>query len=77
MTLLIGIILSIRKVTSESALLREHLAAEESSKRHFMNLVGKHEGTIALQTQEMHRKELDNTMLRFKVLKENDMVGIL
>ena len=39
----------IRKVKGESTLLRECLAAEEASKRHFMQQASKHEATIALK----------------------------
>lgn len=44
--------------------MRERLAAEEASKRHFIDLATKHEGTVALLTQELHRLEVENTLLR-------------
>ncbi|MCX8493355.1 MAG: hypothetical protein ORN23_03890 [Chthoniobacterales bacterium] len=49
----------IRKVNGESALLRERLAAEEASKRHFMELANRHEGTVALFYQEQKRLEVE------------------
>jgi len=54
----------VRKATGESELLRERLAAEEASKRHFMQLASKHEETIALMHQEQKRLEIECTLLR-------------
>jgi hypothetical protein len=51
-------------VNSDAALLRERLAAEEASKRHFMQQASKHEETIALMHQEQKRLEVENTLLR-------------
>ena len=61
---LIVTLLIIRKVNGESALLRERLAAEEASRRHFMQLANKHESTIALMHQEQKRLEVEITLLR-------------
>ena len=61
---LIMALLIIRKVNADSALLRERLAAEEASKRHFMDLATRQEATIALMYQEQKRLEIDNTQLR-------------
>ena len=52
------------RVNSDAALLRERLAAEEASKRHFMQQASKHEETIALMHQEQKRLEVENTLLR-------------
>jgi len=56
--------LIIRKVNGESELLRERLAAEEASKRHFIDLSTRQEGTVALFSQELKRLEVVNTLLR-------------
>ena len=56
--------LIIRKVNGESELLRERLAAEEASKRHFIDLSTKQEATIALMHQEQKRLEVENAVLR-------------
>ncbi len=61
---LIVSLLIIRKVNGERELLRERLAAEEASKRHFMDLSAKQEATIALMHQEQKRLEVENTLLR-------------
>ncbi len=54
----------IRKVNGESELLRERLAAEEASKRHFRDLSANQEATIALIHQEQKRLEVENSLLR-------------
>jgi len=61
---LIIALLIIRKVNGESALLRERLAAEEASKRHFMDLATRQEATIALMYAEQKRLEVENTLRR-------------
>ncbi len=61
---LIVAFLIIRKVNGESELLRERLAAEEASRRHFMDLSTKQEATIALMHQEQKRLEVENSLLR-------------
>jgi len=43
-------LVTIYKVKKGSDLLRERLAAEEASKRHFIDLATRHEGTVALMT---------------------------
>jgi hypothetical protein len=48
-----------RRVNADAALLRERLVAEEASKRHFMDLATKQEGTIALMHQEQKRLEVE------------------
>ena len=48
-----------RRVNADAALLPERLAAEEASKRHFMDLANKHEGTLALLLQEQKRLEVE------------------
>jgi hypothetical protein len=53
-----------RKVNNESALLRERLAAEEASKRHFMDLATRLEITVENQHQLQNRIEVENTLLR-------------
>jgi len=64
---LIAVLLFTRKVNGESALLRERLAAEEASRRHFVFLSDKHEGSVALLTKELHRLEVENTLLRSRL----------
>ncbi len=61
---LIVSLLIIRKVNGESELLRERLAAEEASKRHFRELSAKQEATIALMHQEQKHLEVENALLR-------------
>jgi hypothetical protein len=61
---LVVVLIIDRKVSRESRLLRERLAAEEASKRHFMDLFAKKEETIALMHHEQKRLELENTLLR-------------
>jgi len=56
---LIATFVIIRKVNGKSELLRERLAAEEASKRHFMDLATKQEATIALMHQEQKRLEVE------------------
>jgi hypothetical protein len=53
-----------RKAAGETAALRERLAAEEASKRHFMDLATRQEATIALLYAEQKRLEVENTLLR-------------
>jgi hypothetical protein len=48
-----------RKVNNENALLRESLAAEEASKRHFLQQASQHEATISLMYQEQKRLEVE------------------
>lgn len=52
---LIATFVIIRKVNGKSELLRERLAAEEATKRHFIQLAYKHEATNALKYQEQKR----------------------
>lgn len=61
--LIVALVVS-RKCSRAQSLLRERLAAEEASKRHFIELATKQEGTVALLTQELHRLEVENTLLR-------------
>lgn len=61
--LLIAIIVFLRSGREQSRL-RERLAAEETAKRHFMDLATKHEGTVALMYQELHRLEVEYAVLR-------------
>lgn len=58
----------IRKVNGESELLRERLAAEEASKRHFRDLATRLEITVEKQYQEQKRLEVENTLLRSRAL---------
>lgn len=51
-------------VKAGSELLKERLAAEEASKRHFIDLSTRQEGTVALLSQELKRLEVENTLLR-------------
>jgi hypothetical protein len=53
---LIYSIVIIRKLSSETSALRERLAAEEASKRHFLDLATRQEATIALMYQEQKRR---------------------
>jgi hypothetical protein len=53
----------IRKVNGESELLRERFAAEEASKRHFMDLATRQEATIALMYAVQKRLEVENTLI--------------
>jgi hypothetical protein len=55
--LIIALVVS-NKCSREHALMRERLAAEEASKRHFMDLATKQEATIALMHQEQKRLEV-------------------
>jgi len=55
--LIVSLVITL-KVNNESDLLRERLAAEEASKRHFMQLANNHEATIALMYQEQKRLEM-------------------
>jgi len=61
---LIVSLVTIRKVNGESELLRPRLAAEEASKRHFMDLATRQEATIALMYAKQKRLEVENTLLR-------------
>lgn len=61
---LITALLITRKSASQVTAMRERLAAEVASKRHFIDLATKHEGTVALLSQELQRLELENTLLR-------------
>ena len=56
---LISFIVIIRKLSSETSALRERLAAEEASKRHFMQQASKYEATIALMYHEQKRLEVE------------------
>lgn len=61
---LIVSLVTIRKVNGESELLRERIAAEEASKRHFMDLATRLEITVEKMHQEQKRLEVENTLLR-------------
>jgi len=61
---LIAAFVIIHKVNCKSELLRERLAAEEASKRHFMDLATRQEATIAMMYAEQKRLEVENTLLR-------------
>lgn len=65
---LIVALLIIRKVNGESELLRERLAAEEASKRHFRDLATRLEITVEKMHQEQKRLEVENTLLRSHAL---------
>jgi hypothetical protein len=56
---LIVALVIIRKVNGESELLRERLAAEEASKRHFRDLANRLEITVEKQHQEQKRLEVE------------------
>ena len=56
---LIVALVIIRKVNGESELLRERLAAEEASKRHFMQQSGRLEITVEKMYQEQKRLEVE------------------
>ena len=62
-------------MNGESALLRERLAAEEASKRHFMDLSAKQEATIALMHQEQKRLEVENSVLRSRAPVVEEMAA--
>lgn len=64
---LIAALVITRKSSAQVTAMRERLAAEEASKRHFIDLATKHEGTVALLTQELHRLEVENTLLRSRI----------
>ena len=66
-SLIVALLIS-RKVNGESDLLRERLAAEEASKRHFMDLATRLEITVEKQHQEQKRLEVENTLLRSRAL---------
>ena len=61
---LIASLLIIHKVNGESELLRERLAAEEASKRHFRDLATRLEITVEKMHLEQKRLEVENTLLR-------------
>ena len=48
-----------RKASGETAALRERLAAEEASKRHFMQQTGRLESTVEKMYQEQKRLEVE------------------
>ena len=56
---LIAALLIAHKSSAQIATMRERLAAEEASKRHFIELANKHEGTVALMYQEQKRLEVE------------------
>jgi hypothetical protein len=56
---LIIALVTTRNSSSRIATMRERLAAEEASKRHFMDLTNRHEATIALMYQEQKRLEVE------------------
>ena len=62
-SLLIALVI-IRKVNGGSELLRERIAAEEASKRHFMELANRLEITVEKMYREQKRLEVENTLLR-------------
>ena len=66
-SLIVALLIS-RKVNGESDLLRERLAAEEASQRHFMDLATRLEITVEKQHQEQKRLEVENTLLRSRAL---------
>ncbi len=59
----------IRKVNGESELLRERLAAEEASKRHFRDLATRLEITVEKQYQVQKRLEVENSIHRSRALE--------
>jgi mannitol-specific phosphotransferase system IIBC component len=56
---LIATFVIIRKVNGKSELLRERLAAEEASKRHFMQQASQLELTVERMHQEQKRLEVE------------------
>jgi hypothetical protein len=60
---LIALLLIIRNMHGESALLRERLAAEEASKRHFMDLSARLEITVEIMHEDQKRLEVENTLI--------------
>ena len=73
---IIGTLLIVHKANNTSALLRERLVAEETSKRQFMILANKLEETVSMMTQKLRHKELKNTALRCRVDPESAFKGI-
>jgi len=73
---LTGALLIVHKTNNTSALLRERLVAEETSKRHFMILANKFEETVSMMTKQLHQKELENTALRCRMPSESVSKGI-
>lgn len=61
--LVISLVIS-NKCFRVQIIMRERLASEEASKRHFMDLATKQEETIALMHQEQKRLEVEITLLR-------------
>lgn len=56
--LVISLVIS-NKCSRVQIIMRERLTSEEASKRHFMDLATKHEGTFALLFQEQKRLEVE------------------
>ena len=56
--LVISLVIS-NKCSRVQIIMRERLASEEASKRHFMDLATKQEETIALMHQEQKRLEVE------------------
>lgn len=72
--LIVALVVS-NKCSRAQSLLRERLASEEASKRHFIDLATKHEGTVALLTQELQRLEVENTLLRSRAPAVSDIAA--
>lgn len=68
-------LIAIRKVNGESELLRERLAAEEASKRHFRDLATRLEITVEKMHQEQKRLEVENTLLRSRAPASSEMAA--
>lgn len=64
---LIVALLIIRKVNGESALLRERLAAEEASKRHFRDMANCLEITVEKMHQVQNHLVSENTGLSARI----------
>ena len=64
---LITAVLITRKAKEESALLRERLAAEEASKRHFSDLANRLEITVEKMYQVQNQLVSENTAQRTRI----------
>jgi hypothetical protein len=64
---LIVALVIIRKVNGESELLRERLAAEEASKRHFRDLANRLEITVEKMHQVQNQLVSENTAQRTRI----------
>jgi predicted nuclease with TOPRIM domain len=68
-------LITIYKMQEGSELLKERLAAEEASKRHFLDLATRLEITVEKMHQEQKRLEVENTLLRSQAPASSEMAA--